>query len=86
MPPRLPTVWRRFVWPSAEPPSLEWGLSAPGPDTLLNENNQPQSFQNPWQFDPTGTPGQKWSLHANTNNYLFHVIYDEYEGHAGTQE
>jgi hypothetical protein len=43
-------------------------------------------FQNPWYFNENGSSGHKWSYTANVNNYLYHVIHDEYEGNLQTSE
>lgn len=43
-------------------------------------------FTNPWYFNENGSSGHKWSYTPNVNNYLYHVIHDEYEGHLQTSE
>jgi hypothetical protein len=55
-------------------------------ETLLDQNNQMVTFQNPWHFTPTVPSAQKWSYTPNSNNYLFRVIFDEFEGHLPSQE
>lgn len=35
-----------------------------------------------WKFHPNKPSGQKWEFKRNQNNYVYKVIYDEYEGHA----
>jgi hypothetical protein len=53
---------------------------------LLDENGNMVNFQNPWQFQPSNPTGQKWTFTPNSNNYLYLVIYNEYEGHLTSQE
>jgi hypothetical protein len=43
-------------------------------------------FQNPWNFNENAQKGHKWSYTGNVNNYLYHVIHDEYEGHLSIAE
>jgi alpha-tubulin suppressor-like RCC1 family protein len=44
------------------------------------------TYQNPWTFDPNRPSGQKWRYDANSYNYLYKVIHDEFEGTLTTQE
>jgi hypothetical protein len=32
-----------------------------------------------WQFNPNGTSGHRWNFVANGNDYVFQIIYNEYE-------
>ena len=43
-------------------------------------------YQNPWTFNENGQSGKKWSYTKNVNNYLYHVIHDEYENQLPTTE
>jgi hypothetical protein len=36
-------------------------------------------FQNPWQFTPTAPSGQKWYFYPNYYNYVYEVLYNEFE-------
>jgi len=39
-----------------------------------------------WRFKPAAPSGQKWEFKANQNNYVYKVIYDEFEAHLAAQE
>jgi hypothetical protein len=39
-----------------------------------------------WRFHPNNASGQKWEFVPNSNNYVYKVIRDEFEGNTGTQE
>ena len=39
-----------------------------------------------WKFHPNKPSGQKWEFKRNRNNYVYKVIYDEYEGHSAVVE
>jgi hypothetical protein len=41
-----------------------------------------------WEFHPDNASGSKWTFHENSTNpeYLFHVIYTEFEGHETHEE
>ena len=53
------------------------------PTTTLTDptTGKATTYQNPWVFDPNGPTGYKWSFYPNNNNYVYEVIYGEYEGH-----
>lgn len=44
------------------------------------------TYQNPWSFDPKAPKGSKWKYNPNAYNYLYEVIYNEFEGHLPYRE
>lgn len=50
-------------------------------------NHIMETYGSCWKFDPNGTAGHRWSGPVpNNKNYLYKIIFDEYEGNMAFEE
>jgi len=49
-------------------------------------NGTTDFYRSCWKFDETASSGNRWSFVANTNNYVYKIIHDEFEKNKNITE